>query len=130
MFKSITLIGVLLTGVVPTPAIALTVHTSLPQCATPVETNCVVTLHGAPPSSITYVITIKDSTPGAIIHFTVYDYGNVSYSGSGAATLTITDNDSNLCSNPLVGCNIGALTGKMYATAPGYTQSSTTGMSF
>lgn len=91
------------------------------QTATPNESNVTVTLQGTPPTSITYAVTLADSTPNATIHYTVYANGNVYSSGTassgGNIVLTVPPNTS--------------LTGTMYATAPGlYLQSASTGMSF
>jgi hypothetical protein len=91
------------------------------QTATPYESNVTVTLQGAPPTSITYVATLGDSTPNATIHYTVYGNGNVYSSGTASSgenvVITVPPGTS--------------LTGTMYATAPGlYSQSASTGMSF
>lgn len=103
------------------------------QCATPYESNCVVTMGGGGcgnggvyPCSITYVVTVNDTTSNALIHYQVFCDGNNFSSGQlyngGQFTVSST--------YPSGGCYGGSLTGNMYATASGYTQSNTGYLSF
>lgn len=90
--------------------------------AMPYESNVNVTIVGNPPGavSVTYAMTVQDTTPNATIHYqilvngvivansTISPGGTIYYTGSGYQT-------------PY---------GTLYATAPGYAQSSTTSLGF
>lgn len=89
--------------------------------ATPYESNVTVNLHGMPPTSIDYLITFQDSTPGATIHYQV-TICNVPYGWSTTTPGSQVDFYSS--------CPSITPYGTMYATAPGYLQSSSTSMSF
>jgi len=94
------------------------------KCSTPYETNCVVTNCGYP-AGCTYTLTLNDNTPGATIHYTV----NGSTSGTLSSGQSFTISQSAYCDNG--SCYGGfEFVGSMYATAPGYTQSDSTGLSF
>jgi hypothetical protein len=94
------------------------------QCDTPYETNCVVTGCGYP-GGCTYTLTLNDDTPGATIHYTV----NGVTSGTLSSGQSFTVSQSAYCDNG--SCYGGfEFVGSMYATAPGYTQSNSTGLSF
>jgi hypothetical protein len=101
------------------------------QCATPLETNCVV--GGCSyPSGCTYTITLTDSTPGATIHWSASESG-VGPVGQGTITSgqSFTVSASAYCPVGAPGCYpAGSMYGNAYATAPGYTQSQTMSLSF
>ena len=109
------------------------------QCADPQETNCTVTIGpvgcgnmGMLPCTITYDASVQDSTPNATIHYTVYCNGIhlISYDLSTHGDIVIVENCCDTEPYPPSNCFGGSLTGNMYATAPGYSQSNTVGLSF
>ena len=91
------------------------------SAATPYESNVTVNLNGMPPTSIDYLITFQDATPGATIHY------QVNICNSPYAWSTTTPGSQVDFYNP---CPSITPYGTMYATAPGYLQSSSTSMSF
>ena len=91
------------------------------QAATPYESNVTVNLHGMPPTSIDYLITFQDATPGATIHY------QVTICNSPYAWATTSPGSQVDFYNP---CPSITPYGTMYATAPNYLQSSSTSMSF
>jgi hypothetical protein len=105
------------------------------QTATPYESNCVVTVGqpgcgfgGVYPCTITYVLTASDSTPGAMITYQVdcswtgYLIGGETLSGG---TITIVEGYGQQST-----CYGGYLSGTMWATADGYSQSDTASLNF
>jgi hypothetical protein len=136
-FKAGLLCGLMLLATTPS------LH-ALTQCATPQETNCTVTV-GSPacgnlgvfPCWIHYDAAVQDSTPGATIYYTVYCDGSYLISGSFSThgDIIIQENygDGQMYPPepyPPDNCYGGSLTGTMYATAPGYSQSNPVGLSF
>lgn len=91
------------------------------QAATPNESNVTVTLNGTPPTAINYWVTFQDATPGATIHY------QVTICNSPYAWATVTPGSQVDFYNPCPSVNPY---GSMYATAPGYSQSSSTSLSF
>jgi len=89
--------------------------------ATPYESNVTVNLNGMPPTSIDYLITFQDATPGATIHYQV-TICNSPYGWATTGPGSTVD-----FYNP---CPSITPYGTMYATAPGYLQSSSISMSF
>lgn len=92
------------------------------QAATPTSSSSYSTTGGTDPT-ITFTETLYDSTPGTEIFWTVpgcagSTSGSSPVSSGGSFTLTY---QSGTDCNP---------TGTMYATAPGYSQSSTTSIEF
>ncbi len=95
---------------------------SPPTAATPYESNVNVQLNGGyPPTSINYFVTFQDDTPGATIHY------QVTICNSPYSWATTTPGSQVDFYNP---CPDYTPYGTMYATAPGYQQSSPTSMSF
>ncbi|MGA8668820.1 MAG: hypothetical protein WB679_03045 [Terracidiphilus sp.] len=106
------------------------------QCSTPYETNCVVTVGpnncgnlGLFPCWIKYDVTLADDTPGAQIHYVVFegpyeiDFGWVATGQHVVETINY---------DPLRfgSAGFGEMNGYMYATASGYTQSNQASISF
>ncbi len=97
------------------------INALIEQAATPYESNVNVTLNGIPPTSINYAITFQDATPGSTIHYQV-TICNSPYGWSTTTPGSIVN-----FYNP---CPSTTPYGTMYATAPGYLQSSSISMSF
>jgi hypothetical protein len=102
------------------------------QCATPYETNCVVTIGpvgcgngGVIPCWIKYDLTVTDDTPNAVIHYDValgpypIDHGYMASGEHIIETETFGEEGFGLTMN-----------GTTYATATGYAQSNTISLSF
>lgn len=96
----------------------------MPVTAPPQITNLVVTTNGGNPDTGTnyvYTFTLADSTPGAVIYYSISACGDPPVNGStnpGQFVFT--------CS----GFGNGTATATMYAIAPGYAQSSSIYPSF
>jgi hypothetical protein len=94
--------------------------------ATPYDENVNVTvIGGGEDPTIEYSANLVDSTPGATIYYVLYECGyeeveSGSVSSGGGIFFEQYGGEYNNCS----------LSGTMYATAPGYLQSSTTGIDF
>ncbi len=99
------------------------------QCDTPYETNCVVTNCNFY-SGCTYTLTVNDDTPNATIHYTVFENGYVVAEGTVAPGGQIQVGGRANCYQGGACYPAGDMTGTMYATAPGYSQSGSNGLSF
>jgi hypothetical protein len=106
------------------------------QCDTPYETNCVVTVGpnncgnlGLFPCWIKYDVTVADATPGAEIYYVVdegpYQIDSGFTSSGGHIIETLDYNPTEFGPS-----GYGELSGSMYATATGYTQSNQASLSF
>jgi len=103
------------------------------QASDPYETNCVFTMGQnncgnlySYPCWFEYVVTVNDDTPGASIYYQIYLGGEPYQSGYtySGGQITIYENYYSV-PFPYYGAS---LTGTMYATAPGYSQSNTVGI--
>jgi hypothetical protein len=90
---------------------------------------------GVMPCTVTYNLAFGDLTPGATIYYTIFCTGGLSTPGTGLRYLTSGQawpgqQLALVQSYPSGNCYGGYLSGTMYATALGYTQSITESMSF
>ena len=103
---------------------ALASTTAETQAATPSNSASVSVANGSP-VTLTFTLTLQDSTPGATIHYVLLSNGSVVSSGSQSSGSTITYTES-----IYTGQSSPTLSGTMYTTAPGYLESATTSVNF